>query len=52
MLYRREEGSEEWEALVFEAMTDRIDLPAIGASLALADIYEDMVFEPGRAPPR
>lgn len=50
VLYQRADDGEEWEALTFEAMTDRIDLPAINASLALTDIYDELVFEPVRAP--
>ncbi|CAO4136006.1 hypothetical protein [Methylorubrum extorquens] len=33
----------------FETLDAVIDLPAIGARLALADIYEDVAFEPGRS---
>ncbi|HEX8418064.1 MAG TPA: Uma2 family endonuclease, partial [Methylobacterium sp.] len=52
VLYQRQDERAEWESLTFEAMTDRIDLPAIAASLALADIYDELVFEPGHAPAR
>ncbi|WP_342151087.1 Uma2 family endonuclease [Methylorubrum sp. SB2] len=48
VLYRRED--EAWLEESFEAPDAVIELPAIGARLALADIYEDVVFEPGRAP--
>lgn len=46
VLYRRE--GEAWLEESFEALGAVIDLPAIGARLALADIYEDVTFEPGR----
>ncbi|AMB47192.1 hypothetical protein [Methylobacterium sp. AMS5] len=46
MLYRREE--EGWTEESFETLDAVIDLPAIGARLALTDIYEDVAFEPGR----
>lgn len=46
VLYRRE--GESWLEESFEALTDIIGLPAIGATLALADIYDDVAFEPGR----
>ncbi|GBU19750.1 MULTISPECIES: Uma2 family endonuclease [Methylobacterium] len=48
LLYRR--VGEIWEAETYEAMTDAVDLPEIGARLALADIYDDVAFEAGRAP--
>ncbi|GJD54518.1 Uma2 family endonuclease [Methylobacterium dankookense] len=48
LLYRR--VGETWEPETYEAMSDIIDLPEIGARLALADIYDDVAFEPGRAP--
>lgn len=47
ILYRRD--GETWAQESFEALTDSIDLPAIGVSLALADVYDDVAFEPGRA---
>lgn len=43
VLYRRE--GDAWEAQTFEAMTDSISLPAIGATLAFADIYDGLGFE-------
>ena len=46
VLYRREE--EGWTEESFETLDAVIDLPAIGARLALTDIYEDVAFEPGR----
>ncbi len=46
VLYRRE--GEAWLEEGFEAPNAVIELPAIGARLALADIYADMTFEPGR----
>jgi Uma2 family endonuclease len=49
LLYRR--ADEAWAPETYEAMTDVIDLPEIGARLALADIYDDVAFEPGRAAP-
>ena len=52
VLYRRDEDGGAWETSAYEAMTDRIDLPAIGAALDLADIYEDMTFEREPEPPR
>lgn len=48
VLYRREDDA--WREESFEALDAVIDLPAIGARLALADIYEDVTFEPGRPP--
>lgn len=48
VLYRRREDG--WEAETYEAMADIIDLPEIGARLALADVYDDVTFEAGRAP--
>lgn len=47
ILYRRD--GETWAQESFEALNDSIDLPAIGVSLALADVYDDVAFEPGRA---
>lgn len=47
ILYRRD--GETWAQESFEALTDSIDLPAIGVSLALADVYDDVAFEPRRA---
>lgn len=47
ILYRRD--GETWAQESFEALTDSIDLPAIGVSLALADVYDDVAFEPGWA---
>lgn len=49
MLYRRE--GDAWAEESFEGLDAVIALPAIGAQLALADIYEDVSFEPGRAIP-
>jgi Uma2 family endonuclease len=49
LLYRR--SGETWEAETYEAVADVIDLPEIGASLALADIYDAVAFEPGRPSP-
>ncbi|GJE26786.1 Uma2 family endonuclease [Methylobacterium organophilum] len=49
VLYRR--AGEGWAEESFEALDAVIDLPAIGARLALTDIYEDVGFEPGRAIP-
>ncbi|WP_245517684.1 Uma2 family endonuclease [Methylorubrum sp. Q1] len=46
VLYRREE--EGWTEESFETLDAVIDLPALGARLALTDIYEDVSFEPGR----
>ena len=48
VLYRREGAS--WETQTFESLEDTIALPAIGATLALADIYEGLVFETRREP--
>ncbi|MCJ2096156.1 Uma2 family endonuclease [Methylobacterium sp. J-072] len=48
LLYRRVEDA--WLAETYEALTDIIDLPEIGARLALSDIYEAVAFEPGREP--
>ncbi len=49
LLYRR--SGEAWEPETYEAMTDIVDLPEIGAHLALADIYEAVIFERGRGAP-
>lgn len=49
LLYRRR--GEAWEPETYEAMTDSIDLPEIGARLALAEIYEAVLFEAGRSAP-
>lgn len=49
LLYRR--TGEAWEAETYEAMTDMVDLPEIGARLALADVYAAVAFEPGRGRP-
>ncbi|UMY17189.1 Uma2 family endonuclease [Methylobacterium organophilum] len=49
VLYRR--AGEGWAEESFESLDAVIDLPAIGARLALTDIYEDVGFEPGRAIP-
>ncbi|MDV2982748.1 UNVERIFIED_CONTAM: Uma2 family endonuclease [Methylobacteriaceae bacterium AG10] len=49
VLYRRE--GEDWAEESFEGLDAVIALPAIGAQLALADIYEDVRFEPGRMIP-
>jgi Uma2 family endonuclease len=49
LLYRR--TGEAWEAESYEAVTEIIDLPVIGARLALADIYEAIAFEPGCSAP-
>ena len=46
LLYRR--SGEAWEPETYEALTDVIDLPEIGVRLALADIYDAVIFEPGR----
>jgi len=46
VLYRRE--GEVWAKESFETLDAVIELPAISARLALADIYADMTFEPGR----
>ena len=46
VLYRRE--GEDWTKESFETLDAVIDLPAIGARLALADIYEDVAFKPDR----
>lgn len=48
VLYRRE--GDGWETETFEALTDTIALPAIGATLALADVYDGFVFETPREP--
>ncbi|MCJ2079686.1 Uma2 family endonuclease [Methylobacterium sp. J-090] len=45
LLYTR--GNDAWEIEAFEGLEAVIALPAIGASLALADIYEGLSF-PGR----
>ncbi len=49
VLYRRE--GDAWAEESFEGLDAVIALPAIGAQLALADIYEDVSFEPGRPIP-
>ena len=46
LLYRR--VSEAWEIETFEGLDATIDLPAIGAALALTDIYEGLTFQPRR----
>lgn len=48
LLYRR--VGDLWEPETYEALDDVIDLPEIGARVALADIYDGVEFEPGRAP--
>ncbi|AWB23151.1 Uma2 family endonuclease [Methylobacterium currus] len=42
LLYHRE--AEGWRPELFEGLEAVIDLPEIGASLALADIYDDLTF--------
>ncbi len=49
MLYRRK--GDTWAEENFEGLDAVITLPAIGAQLALADIYEDASFEPVRPIP-
>nr|WP_318284249.1 MULTISPECIES: Uma2 family endonuclease [unclassified Methylobacterium] len=49
VLYRRE--GDAWAEESFEGLDAVIALPAIGAQLALADIYENVSFEPGRPIP-
>ncbi|WP_245930712.1 Uma2 family endonuclease [Methylobacterium radiodurans] len=48
VLYRRRDDA--WAAEIYETISDVIDLPENGARLALADIYEDVEFEPTRRP--
>lgn len=48
VLYRRDGQS--WEEENFEALTDVIELEAIGVRLALADIYDDVTLAPARSP--
>lgn len=48
-LYRRE--GDAWDMVAFEALGEVIDLPEIGARLALADIYADFTFEHRPEPP-
>lgn len=44
LLYRRE--AEGWQPDLFEGLEAVIDLPEIGARLALADVYDDLTFPP------
>lgn len=46
LLYMRAEES--WEIETFESLDAIIALPAIGAKLLLADIYEGLTFQPRR----
>lgn len=48
-LYRRD--GEAWETQAYEALDAVVDLPAIGARLSLADIYDDMTFTERSQPP-
>lgn len=48
-LYRRD--GEGWETQAYEAMDAIVELPIIGAQLALSDIYADMTFMDLREPP-
>lgn len=41
-LYRRD--GETWDTQAFETMDAAVDLPAIGATLSLVDIYDGMTF--------
>ncbi|WP_455957455.1 hypothetical protein [Methylorubrum aminovorans] len=51
MLYRREGDAWAKGAGSFEGLDAVIALPAIGAQLTLADIYENVSFEPDRPIP-
>jgi Uma2 family endonuclease len=42
LLYRR--GADGWEIETFEGLEAAIDLPDIGATLAMADIYDGLTF--------
>jgi Uma2 family endonuclease len=44
LLYRRE--AEGWQPELFEGLEAIIDLPDIGARLALADVYDGLTFPP------
>ncbi len=44
LLYRRE--AEGWQPELFEGLDAVIDLPEIGASLALAEVYDGLTFPP------
>jgi Uma2 family endonuclease len=46
LLYRHK--GEELEIETFEGLEATIDLPMIGAALSLADLYEDLTFQPRR----
>jgi Uma2 family endonuclease len=35
-----------WRTLTFDGLDARLELPAVGAALALADVYEGLTFEP------
>ena len=48
VLYRRDGTA--WLERSFAAMDEVIDLPEIGATLALADIYDDVAFDTLRGP--
>jgi hypothetical protein len=39
-----------WRLQGHEGIDARIDLPAIGATLALADVFEGLIFEPSTSP--
>ena len=41
---REPDGS--WRPYTFDGLDAKFDLPAVGASLALADVYEGLTFEP------
>jgi hypothetical protein len=41
---RESDGS--WRTLRYDGLDAKLELPAVGASLALADIYEGLTFEP------
>ncbi len=44
LLYRRE--GEGWQPVLFEGLDAVIALPEIGASLALAEVYDGLAFPP------
>ena len=44
--YARPDAGSPWRLTPLDALADRLDLPALGTSLGLADLYADVEIEP------